>query len=189
MFASADGSWKEVGGMLCWRNLTVSVVVGVQFTLWTFQSNNRNTVYKRASPLKWKEQRRQVLHVHSILFDPMARFKGQLLPRILYREYWMISRGAGFSCGRKIRLLTHPSPVSKLSLFLGLPACRRSSLLTGEGGGGVVEEPNHKTARESRAFYKSFNPLWYFRSIPHFFTVKINKNWYLKLQCITCTSL
>jgi hypothetical protein len=71
----------------------------------------------------------------------------------------MIYRGAGFTCGRMIRLLTHPFPVSKLSLFLGLPVCRRSSLLTGEGGGGVVEEPNHKTARESMAFYKLFNTL------------------------------
>jgi hypothetical protein len=47
-------------------------------------------------------------------------------------------------------LLAHPlppSPVSKLSLFLGLPVCRRSSLLTGEGER-VGEEPNHTTARK-----------------------------------------
>jgi hypothetical protein len=31
--------------------------------------------------------------------------------------------------------LTPPSSVSKLSLFLSIPACRRSSLLTGEGEG------------------------------------------------------
>ncbi len=52
-----------------------------------------------------------------------------------------------------------PFPVSKLSLFLSLPVCRRSSLLT--GGGGKVwasEEPNHSTAR-SLALYKSFNTL------------------------------
>jgi hypothetical protein len=43
-----------------------------------------------------------------------------------------------------------PSPVSKLSLFLSLPVCRRPSLLTGEeGGGGVGEEPNHTTAIKS----------------------------------------
>ncbi len=30
-----------------------------------------------------------------------------------------------------------PSPVSNISLFLNLPVCRRSSLLTGEGGRGV----------------------------------------------------
>jgi hypothetical protein len=71
----------------------------------------------------------------------------------------MIYRGAGFSCGRMIRLLTHPSPVSKLSFFLSLHVCRRPSLLTGEGGAGVDEEPNHKTARESMAFYKLFNTL------------------------------
>jgi hypothetical protein len=28
-----------------------------------------------------------------------------------------------------------PLPVSKLTFFLSLPVCRRSSLLTGEGGG------------------------------------------------------
>jgi hypothetical protein len=32
-----------------------------------------------------------------------------------------------------------PSPVSKLSRFLSLPVCRRSSILTGEGGGGREE--------------------------------------------------
>jgi hypothetical protein len=38
-----------------------------------------------------------------------------------------------------ILLLAHPlppSPVSKLTLFLRLPVCRPSSLLTGEGGRG-----------------------------------------------------
>jgi hypothetical protein len=43
--------------------------------------------------------------------------------------------------------LLPPSPVSTLSLFLSLPVCRRSSLLTGREG--VGEEPNHKTARKS----------------------------------------
>jgi hypothetical protein len=38
-------------------------------------------------------------------------------------------------------------PVSKLTLFLRLPVCRRSSLLTGEGGGGKGK-PNHTTARK-----------------------------------------
>jgi hypothetical protein len=43
-------------------------------------------------------------------------------------------------------------PVSKLSLFFTLPVCRRSSLLTGEGGArreGVVEEPNKNIAIKS----------------------------------------
>ncbi len=42
------------------------------------------------------------------------------------------------SFGRMIRLLAlplPPSPVSNLSLFLGLPVCRRSSYLTEEGEG------------------------------------------------------
>jgi hypothetical protein len=62
------------------------------------------------------------------------------------------------SCGRIIRLLAHPpspSAVSKLSLFLSLPMCRRSSLLTGEKGGGVGVEQNHATA-----LYKSSCTLW-----------------------------
>jgi hypothetical protein len=53
-----------------------------------------------------------------------------------------------------------PSLVSKLSLFLSLPVCRRSSLLTGDGGvgKGVGEEPNHTTAR-SLVLLKSFSSL------------------------------
>jgi hypothetical protein len=34
-----------------------------------------------------EEQRRHVLHLSLILFDLIARFKGQLLLRIIYREY------------------------------------------------------------------------------------------------------
>jgi hypothetical protein len=44
--------------------------------------------------------------------------------------------------------LLYPSPDSKLSLLLSLPMCRRSSLLTGERGGGLREEPNHMTSRK-----------------------------------------
>ncbi len=52
---------------------------------------------------------------------------------------------ARLSCGRMNRLHTHPlspSPGTKLPLFLSLPVCRRLSLLTGLGGGGVGAEPN-----------------------------------------------
>jgi hypothetical protein len=61
---------------------------------------------------------------------------------------------ARLSCGRLIGLLAHPlTPpppphLSKLTLFLSLPVCHRSSLLMGEGGGGRGEEPNHMTARK-----------------------------------------
>jgi hypothetical protein len=50
-----------------------------------------------------------------------------------------------------IRILAYPllpSPGSKLSLFLSLPVCRRSSLLTGERGKGMGVEPNHIIARK-----------------------------------------
>ncbi len=49
------------------------------------------------------------------------------------------------------------SPVSKLTLFLSLPVCRRSSFLT-VGGRGRARSQNHSTAI-SLAFYKSFNTL------------------------------
>ncbi len=55
-------------------------------------------------------------------------------------------------------LLTHtlpPSTVSKLSLFLSLPVCRRSSLLTGEGGGG--DEGGAKSYDGEKA-WSSVNP-------------------------------
>jgi hypothetical protein len=53
----------------------------------------------------------------------------------------MIYRGPGFLVGRMIRLyaqpsLPPPSPDRKLFLFLSLPVCRTSSLLTGVWGGG-----------------------------------------------------
>ncbi len=55
---------------------------------------------------------------------------------LIPREYWMKYRGPG----RMIRLLAYtPFPLSpgrKLPLFLSLHVCRRSILLTGEGGGG-----------------------------------------------------
>ncbi len=58
---------------------------------------------------------------------------------------------------RMIRLLSHPlSPVSKLSLFLSLPMCRRSSFLTGEGGGGGQIMRWLKIL----ALYQSFNIRW-----------------------------
>jgi hypothetical protein len=64
---------------------------------------------------------------------------------------------ARLSCGRMIRLHAHPLPlssISKLSLFLSLPVCRRSSLLTGEGEGlGVGVEPNHTTVRRLGLLY------------------------------------
>ncbi len=48
-------------------------------------------------------------------------------------------------------------PASKLTLFLRLPVCRRSSLLM-RYGEGVFEKPNQRP-RESLILYKSFNTL------------------------------
>jgi hypothetical protein len=62
----------------------------------------------------------------------------------------MIYRGPGFIAMNWP--LPHPpyspSTVSNLSLFLSLPLGRRSSLLTGGGGGeGAGHEQNHSNAR------------------------------------------
>ncbi len=61
-----------------------------------------------------------------------------------------------------IRPLAHslppPSPVSKLFLFLNLPVCRRSSLLTGGGRGWARSQI--MWPRESLALFKLFNTLW-----------------------------
>jgi hypothetical protein len=51
-----------------------------------------------------------------------------------------------------------PLSVSKWSLFLIIPVCRRSSLLTGGGGGRVWSRIIRP--QESLGLYKSFNPLW-----------------------------
>jgi len=51
-------------------------------------------------------------------------------------------------------------PVRKVSLFLSLPVCCGSSLLTGEGGEGIGEEPNHRPPG-SLVLYKSVNTLWW----------------------------
>ncbi len=53
---------------------------------------------------------------------------------------------------------THTFSSSKLSIFLSLTACRRSSL-PDRRGGGMGEEPNHTTAR-SLVLYKSVCTLW-----------------------------
>ena len=57
--------------------------------------------------------------------------------------------------------LLPPSPVSKLSLFLSLFVCRRSSLMTGEGGSQIIRR------RECLVLYKSFNALWLACSYRH----------------------
>jgi hypothetical protein len=52
-----------------------------------------------------------------------------------------------------------PSPISKLSLFLGLPACRRLSLLSIERGSGWEGGAKSYDAEKRLAFYKSYNTL------------------------------
>jgi hypothetical protein len=78
------------------------------------------------------------------------------------REYWMIYREPGVLGGCMIRLLPlPPSSVIKLALFLSLLVCRRSSLLTGEGGGGRWSGRSQIIRpRECLALYKSFNTFW-----------------------------
>ncbi len=63
------------------------------------------------------------------------------------REYWFIE-DQPFSPSYDLSPppAPFPSPVSKLSLFLSLPVCRRS--VYWREGRGVGEEPNHTTARK-----------------------------------------
>jgi hypothetical protein len=56
---------------------------------------------------------------------------------------------------------TPPSPVSKLSLFISLPVCRWSSLLTGKGVGRWWGRSQIIRPRESLVLYKSFCTPWY----------------------------
>ncbi len=58
-----------------------------------------------------------------------------------------------------------PPPVSKLSLWLGLPVCRRSGLLTEEGGRGWARSQIIRS-RKSLALYKSFNTVLFQPSVP-----------------------
>ncbi len=71
------------------------------------------------------------------------------------------------------RVFNYYDPLSKLSLFLSLPVCRRSSLLTGEEGG------VHKfiRPRESLALCKSFYTLW---SLPSTVFCSISKQVFKK---------
>jgi hypothetical protein len=66
-------------------------------------------------------------------------------------------------CGRMIRLLAHPLPPSpparKLSLFLSLPLCSRTSLLAGEAGRGRARSQSIRP-QENLALSKSFNTLY-----------------------------
>ncbi len=83
-----------------------------------------------------------------------------------YRRHLFLTLGsvARPSCGRMIRLLAHPllpplPSCCRLSLFLTLPVCRRSSLPTGEGGR-VWARNQIVRPRESMALHKSFNTLF-----------------------------
>ncbi len=72
----------------------------------------------------------------------------------------MIYRGPGFLAVIWFGSLPTPSSqlsLSKLSLFLSLPVCRRSSLLTGGGRGWGRSQIIWP--QESLALYKSFNTL------------------------------
>jgi hypothetical protein len=86
----------------------------------------------------------------------------------VYREYWMIYSGPRF-----LAVVWYgsspPLPVSKLSLFLSLPMCRRSSLrVRGWGRSQFIRQ-----GRESLVLCKSFNTLCL--CINHKFTLlKIN---------------
>ncbi len=69
----------------------------------------------------------------------------------------MIYRGPGFLA--IMWLSFSPSPLSKLSLFLSIPVCRRLSLLTGKGVRGWGRSQIIRR-RECLFLCKSFSTLW-----------------------------
>ncbi len=73
--------------------------------------------------------------------------------------YWRIWRVPGFLA--VIGFGSSLSPVNKFSLFLNLPVCAGSSLLTGGGGAGGNRRNQILRRRTSLVLYNSFNTLWH----------------------------
>jgi hypothetical protein len=98
----------------------------------------------------------------------LSIFLGVFLLHNLYslpRDYWMIYRRPGFLAAIWFSSsLNHlsPSPISKLSLFLCLPVCRRSSFLAGGRRGEVVAN-GHISAKLSWSF-ETIDKIWSFQS-------------------------
>ncbi len=92
----------------------------------------------------WEEKKFQWYSFSSnwIFFSELLRF---FCAYSRCREYWMIYRGPGFLAFVWFGSSPTPSPVSKLFLFRGIPVCRRSSLMTGEGGRGAKSYDRGKT--------------------------------------------
>ncbi len=81
--------------------------------------------------------------------------------RALNREYLMYYRGPGFLAVVLFGCfpLPSPCPLSKVSLFLSLPVCRRSSLLTGENGRGRRRSQIIRR-QESLVLYNPLTTFW-----------------------------
>ncbi len=77
------------------------------------------------------------------------------------REHWMIYRGPGFLAVVWFGSLPNPSPLSNLSLFLSIPACRAGRAYCWEKGGRKGWRRS-KIIRlcESLVLYKSSSTLW-----------------------------
>jgi hypothetical protein len=86
------------------------------------------------------------------------------------------------SCGRMNPLLAHPLPPSfrqrVVSLFLSLPVCRRSSLLT-EAEGGKGWPKNQIMPRESLAHYKSSSILSEITRSPDRYVITLGRREYI----------
>ncbi len=83
-------------------------------------------------------------------------------PQICYMSFEWLIEDQAFSAPHDLAPSpqTPPSPVSKLSLFFGLPVCRRSSFLTGEEVRRWGRSQIIRQRRESLLIYKSFNIPW-----------------------------
>ncbi len=139
-----ENGWKP---KLVWK---LVYTTALSPTIWFRAGENCNiwTVYSTAFL--------SLPHTHTLCRPSQSACKTERIEWF----YWLIEDQAFLrSHNSAPRPPPPPLSVSKLSLFLILPVCRRSSLLTGGGGRGRVWSRIIRP-QESLGLYKSFKPLW-----------------------------
>ncbi len=85
-----------------------------------------------------------------------------------FREYWMLYRGPGFLADAWFGSSPIPSahsPVIKLFLFISLPVCHRTSLLSGEGRRGWWRSQIIDCEKAWSSLHNSFNTSLFTKSV------------------------